>query len=372
LLRQQLKAFEALHRSVQVRLLHYPQQYNQALQFRLASGQQPPNVALINSLSYQQLAERGYLRPLPLPPKGSTQPQALQAFTQQGHLWAWPRDVSTLVVYANTQLLQQAGVALPSFHWRWPQAVALMRTVRQRLGAQGLNVPWGFSLYYGPSLFWLPFYWSEGGSAFWRQRNLQVFFSEAPSNPGLALYQALAKEGFAPTHLQTGQQTMSELFLQGKLLFWLSGRWSLPLLAQQASFSWQALPFPSGSHGSRVGVDASGYVLFKAAPHPKESMALLQFLTSPTVQQQLASSGLILPASTAVPWPISVEGRALHPSVNASFNYALAQGVASHVPAQWPRLSPVLEQSLGPVWEGSRLLPQALATQEVQGAVNPL
>ena len=101
-------------------------------------------------------------------------------------------------------------------------------------------------------------------------------------------------------------------------------------------------------------------------------MALLQFLTSPTVQQQLASSGLILPASTAVPWPTRVAGRALPPSVNASFRQALAHGVPSHVPAQWSLLSPVLEQNLGPVWEGVSLLSQALATQEVQGAANPL
>jgi len=158
-----------------------------------------------------------------------------------------------------------------------------------------------------------------------------------------------------------GNATMSQLFVQGKLAMFVSGRWSVPLLRKQAQFEWTVLPFPAGRAGSRVGVDASGYAMSASTQHPQESWALIQYLTSAEAQSALTKGGLIVPARRDV----AESPVFLTPPASSSrvFLDAMATGVPTQAPLRWNEMAEEINLGLEPVFDG---------TESAQSAVSKL
>ncbi len=90
--------------------------------------------------------------------------------------------------------------------------------------------------------------------------------------------------------------TMAQMFLQGRLAMHLSGRWLVPKYREEAKFHWDVIEFPKVNPFSKTPIDASGWVISKSSKNKKEAIKLVQYLSSESSAQQLAKSGLIVPA----------------------------------------------------------------------------
>jgi multiple sugar transport system substrate-binding protein len=251
--KQLLQQFETQHPNIQVTLLYTPDQYMSKLQLLMATNQSP-DVILMNNLSMPLFVHTNQLLPLEhelsATARKAFQPQSIATFTLNNHLFAFPRDVSVLVLYLNTDWLKHAGLKPPSPNWQWQQdAIPLLQAAIKQPPVASKTAPhWGISFYAKPALFWLPFIFSWGGTLpQTANQTMHTFLPNAPAVQGLTFYQQLrTRYHVAPLATEVGNTSMTELFLQQKLVALISGRWVLPVLQQQAPFRWQILPLPQG------------------------------------------------------------------------------------------------------------------------------
>ncbi len=151
---------------------------------------------------------------------------------------------------------------------------------------------------------------------------------------------------------------MSQLFLQGRLAMLVSGRWSVPVLRDQAKFKWSIAPFPKGSKGSVVGIDSSGYAISSNTKHPQESWQFVSFLSSAKAQKMFTKSGLIIPARKDIANSKHFLGK--QSEHGEYFIDAIATGYPTHVPLRWNEITEELDVALEPVWEGNLQAEQAI------------
>jgi multiple sugar transport system substrate-binding protein len=378
---QTLKAlihdFEAQHSHLHVQIKHTPDFYTQRLQMMMVS-QQAPDVMMLNSLDVPRFCQSEVLRDLNtvagLEPSAYF-PSALESLKSPQGVWcALPRDVSNVVIYVNQDFLKELPASAQTHvkpTWTFKDlntvahAVATREATRQRqrkVGSPRLADRWTLSFYQAPALFWLPFIWSQGGHAFQQD----TFALDAPAVKALNAYKALRQTpAFAPNRHAIGNTSMTDLFLQGRLLFLLSGRWSVPLLRQEATFQWDVLPFPRGRAGSRVGIDATGYGLSAQSRHPKEAEAFLRFLSTASSQARWVRSGLIIPARQSLAMsPVFLQPH-LPPKQASVFLDAMATGIPSAYPKQWTSLGQRVNQAMD-VYFNTPNLPLADALDHAQ------
>lgn len=368
-LKDQLAGFEQTHPGVHVQLLHIPENYYQKLHI-LVAGDLAPDVIFTNSLSFPIYASQGVfrdLRPLMAQDRGvdalhenQFYPQALKAFiwaaqSDQPILGAIPRDISDVVIFYNQDLLKKAGLPDPKPDWTWEEfrETADQLTVDQN--NDGDPDQFGFSFYATPPLFWLPFVWSAGGELF--SPDLKQFVLNSPQAvAGLRYYADLRnKWHVAPKKVESGGASMSQLFLQQKVAMMVSGRWSVPVLREQAKFQWDVAPLPVGPSGqSRVGIDASGYAISAHSKHPNESYILIRYLLSKAALRQVTASGLIVPARPDVAESDAFLTPQQAPGHGSVFLDAIATGVPTHTPPRWNEFSEELGLALEPVWNGEQ------------------
>lgn len=364
-----LKDFERSHAGISVDLLHIPENYYQKLHI-LVAGDMAPDVIFTNSISFPIYASQGIFRDLrPLMAQQSANaklsenqfyPQALTAFTWQqpsGHkiLAALPRDISNVVIFYNRDLFAKAGLPEPKAGWRWEE----FREIANRLTADSNNDgdpdQFGFSFYSTPPLFWLPFVWSAGGNLF--SADLSRFTLDEPKAlAGVRFYADLRnKWHVAPKKVESGGATMSQLFMQQKLAMMVNGRWSVPVLREQARFQWDVVPLPVGPNGqSSVGLDASGYAIAAKSKHPQESFELIRYLLSKAAVRQVTASGLIVPARTDVAESDVFLSPGQAPAHGKAFLDIIPNGVPTHTPARWNEIAEELGLALEPVWNGQQ------------------
>jgi multiple sugar transport system substrate-binding protein len=354
-----IEHFQRQHPTITVQLVHSPEQYMSKLQLLMATNQSP-DVMMMNNLNLPLFAHAKQLKSMQTvlsPPERTLfRPQSLETFTLNGQLMALPRDVSVLVMYLNTDWLKQAKIPLPPTNWRWQEeAIPLFqRAVAHPPNASKQSPHWGVSFYSKPALFWLPFLLSWGGKLPTTAEQAQsAFLPNAPETQGLWFYRALRTTyHIAPLASEVGNTSMSELFLQQKIVGLISGRWVLPALTQQAPFAWKMVPLPAGKLGSVVGVDATGYCVSAKTPHPKEAIALARFLTSQSAQTVFSSSGLVTPARTDVPLTAN----------QSVFLKAIATGKATHPPVAWDAWQDLMLETLTPAFEGQQTVEAVLNT----------
>lgn len=371
-LKSLLRAFEREHPTIRVDLLHIPENYYQKLHILIA-GDMIPDVIFTNNISFPIYASQGIFRDLKADLDTAGQqdgkqsaiihakdfyPAALNAFRWKRSdgteiLGALPRDVSNLVIFYNKDLFREAGVAEPKTGWNWQDFRETAQQLTVDKNNDGTPEQFGISFYATPSLFWLPFVWSANGELL-SQDLRHVLLDSPQSVAGLQFYSRLRNLWHvAPQKVESGGATMSQLFMQQKLAMILNGRWSVPVLREQATFDWDVAPLPTGPSGhSHVGIDASGYAISAKSAHPSESLALVNFLLSHKAIEQVAESGLIVPARKDVAEsPLFLSPQQL-PAHSRVFLDVIPDGVTRRTPPRWNEFSEALNLALEPVWDG--------------------
>ena len=210
-------------------------------------------------------------------------PQPLEALSWKGKLYAIPRDVSNLVIYYNKDLFNKKHIAYPDKNWTFEDFL----TTAQKLTDKNT---FGISFEEDP-LFYLPYLMSSGGGI------LPDEISKPESQNAITFYADLRKKYHAaPLKSESASATMAQMFLQQRIGMYLSGRWMVPKLREEAEFDWDIAQFPKGTKGSIVQLDASGWAVSKQSVHKNEAKKLIEFLSSKESSEKFAQSGLIVPA----------------------------------------------------------------------------
>ena len=249
--------FEKENPDIHVNFLHVPQNYFQKMHLLFASNTEP-DVIFINNLYLPLYAHR--LEELKDFDTINFYEQSINAMSLGGKLYAIPRDISNLVFYYNKNLINE-----------------------------NLNSDWTFSD------FKTVLYKHKNGKYYGTSFERDIFYAEPyimtlGFKDGIAFYQSL--EGvYAPTPAQVGSSTLAQMFIDGKLGFYLSGRWMYPKIKETARFPFGIVVFPGVTPA-----DASGWAISKNSKHKEASHKFVSYLSSKENIEYIAQTGLIVPA----------------------------------------------------------------------------
>lgn len=282
ILKDIINDFETQNPGIKVKFIHIPQNYFQKIHLLFASNTSP-DVIFINNL-YLPVYESKLENLTNVVSNRDFYPQAIDGLSYNGKLLAVPRDISNLVFYVNKDMLKQYGLDFPKENWTLENLYLISSKISG-------NDKYGVS--YEDDIYWaLPYLNYFGGGILSFDNNLII--NTQNSKKGLNFYKNLKNQGFAPTKAQVGSSTLAQMFLNGKICFYLSGRWMYPKISETASFDWAVINFPYGKFSNPC--DVSGWAISKDSQHKESAYKFVEYLSSKQSIDIFTKTGLIIPS----------------------------------------------------------------------------
>jgi multiple sugar transport system substrate-binding protein len=301
---QLIAAFEQRQPDIKINLIHIPGQsdYRKRLGVDFAAGT-PADVILLNYRRYASFAAKGVLEPLgpyldqsKLIKIDDFYPEAVSPFYWEGVLMCIPQNLSSLVVYYNKDLFDQAGLTYPDNDWTWDDFLAAAQALTRDTDRDGLIDQYGLGT--EASIFRVaPFIWQNGGEL--------VDNPAAPTRLALdtpAARQAIAwfvdlqvKHHVVPDAVQEKAESSESRFLNGRLGMFLNSRRGVPTYRQITGFDWDVAPLPQGRQRAGI-LHADAYCMPAVAKDKAATWRFIEFANSPEGQTIVAQSGRTVPS----------------------------------------------------------------------------
>ena len=268
-----IAAFEAENPNIQIEPYNMPfGDYFTLLQADFAGGEAPDAFEL-NYENFVAFAANDVLLDLSayVSEDAPFYPQALAAFQYQGSQYALPETFSTVVLFYNKDLFDQAGVAYPTDDWTWNDA----RDAALAIRALGPDI-WGI---YSPIQFW-EFYKraAQNNCEFFNEDKTESLINTPQCVEALEMMISLMTEDVMPDPAEQGAVSNSEMFVAGNLGMDLTGIWMMPAY-QEATFNWDIALEP-GMAKKAYHFFSNGIAVNVNTEHPAEAAAWAQFMTS--------------------------------------------------------------------------------------------
>lgn len=278
ILKRVINNFEQENPDIKIKFLHIPQNYFQKIHLLFASNS-APDVIFINN-HYLPIYEKHLEDLSSYSDQDNFYKQAIDGLSVNNKLLAIPRDISNLVFYVNTDLvnIQKNELSLE-------EIINL---------AQNISDKETFGLSHEEDIYWaLPYLRYFGGGIL--DNNLNLIINSSESQKGLEFYNSLVKEyKISPSKSQAGSLTQAQMFLNGNIAFYLSGRWMYPIILEKAKFNWAIIPFPNGELPQLF--DTSGWAISKNSKHKNAGLKFVKYLASKETSEYFTQTGLIVPA----------------------------------------------------------------------------
>lgn len=270
---------------IKVKFLHIPQNYFQKIHLLFASNLEP-DVLFINNQNIQLYIKADLLEDLSKYFQNAETDyyaESLNCFKKDGKLYAIPRDISNLVLYYNKDILNKQYLRLNSI-----QELARLAI---RITAKDI---WGINYEEDP-LFWIYYLAANGGGVLSDDKK-SIIINQKESMEAINLYSDLInKYHAAPNKAEIGSMTTAQMFINGKIVMYLGGRWLIPKFNETINFNWGVTEFPSNEQ-NKVYIDSSGWAISKKSKNKDKAVELIKFLSSQETMNKFVQSGLIVPA----------------------------------------------------------------------------
>lgn len=309
-----------------------------------ASGN-PPEVFLLNFREYAQFVARGAVQPVEplLAERGVDQAdyfeQPIEAFTYDGELQCMPQNISSLVVYWNTALFAERGVAPPSPGWTFEDFEATARALTfPDEGVRGVGLT--------PDLIRLaPFVWSAGGEVVDDTDDPTRFTLDTPqARAGVDAVVGMARDGLVPTESEVAAQDLQTRFITGKLGMLLSSRREVPALREVEGLEWDVASLPViGEPASILHSDA---YCISAGADPEAAADLVAFAVGQQGQSISSLGGRIVPSLRSVAQSPVFLDPTRDPASSQVFLDAIDEIRRTPVTPSWPEIEDISTEQL--------------------------
>jgi multiple sugar transport system substrate-binding protein len=303
-----VEAFEAKHPQIDVELIHIPGQndYRRRIATDFASGT-PADITLINYRRYASFAARNVLEPLgpylaksEIIKESDFYPEAMQPFYWQGTLMCIPQNLSSLVVYYNKKLFDEAGVQYPSDDWTWDDFLATAKGLTKDTDGDGTVDQYGLGT--EASIFRLaPFVWQNGGDIVDNPESPMRLTLDSPeASEAVKWFVALQTEHkVVPDAVQEAAEDSDSRFQNGRLGMFLNSRRGVPTYREITGFDWDVAPLPRGKERAGI-LHADAYCMSRASENKDAVWTFIEYANSGDGQTIVAASGRTVPSLKAV------------------------------------------------------------------------
>lgn len=263
--------------------------YIQTLTTQMAGGN-TPDLGWILESNAPEFVQSGALAPLTDTLKSiegynfdDLLPSSLSLWEKDSELYAYPFSNSPFAVFANTDILAEAGQPVPaelvaSGDWNYEKIREMSKVAAEKTGKQGLVVrdfdyrQWEY----------LASVWGGWGAAPWSEDGSTATFSSPEMVEALQWFHDAA---FVDHAVPTPGETAD--FFAGESAFTISqiSRAS----ALDGSFEWDLLPMPAGPNGKQNVIGQAGLGVFAKGKNPAIAADFLAYFTNPENAAKLAA-----------------------------------------------------------------------------------
>lgn len=368
--------FHKSNPTIRIKLIHIPSQsdYRKRLGTDFAAGT-PADVVLINYRRYATLAAKGVLEPLGPYLEQSQRikesdfyPQAIEPFRWQGTLMCIPQNLSSLVVYYNKNLFDQAGIPYPQDNWTWDDFLRTAQALTKDTNNDGTIDQYGLGT--DGTIFRIaPFIWQNGGEL--------VDNTAAPTK--LTIDQPAARAAIqwfvdlqtkyrvVPNNIEEKAESHESRFQNGRLGMFLNSRRGVPTYRTITGFDWDVAPLPQGKQQAGI-LHADAYCMSRRNTNQAATWTFIEYANSVPGQTIIAQSGRTVPSLKAV-----AESPAfLDPNAKPAHSRVFLDSIESirRVPVMetWVDIEELVDDELERAFEGTNTLESAitLATERTK------
>ena len=299
-------AFEEEHPDIDIELIHIPgaSDYRLRLGADFAAGD-PADIVLINYRRYAPFVAMGVLEPLApylreseLISSTDFFAEATDPFRWRGQLMCIPQNISSLVVYYNKDLFDDAGLAYPEDDWTWDEFLATAKALTLDADGDGRPEPYGLGT--EASIFRLaPFVWQNGGELVVTEANgtpRKLALDSRAAREAVEFFVALQTEhGVIPDALGEMAENSESRFLNGRTAMFLNSRRGVPTYRTIDTFDWDVAALPTGQREAGI-LHSDAYCMAASTEDKDAAWTFIEFANSAEGQAIVARSGRTVPS----------------------------------------------------------------------------
>ncbi|WGG46793.1 ABC transporter substrate-binding protein [Rossellomorea sp. DA94] len=324
LLKQTLADFEEKHPNIDVKHEVISEQYMDVLKTRLIGGE-GPDVFYLDALEAPALIDTGVVEPLDdyvtedFDVKDFEKPM-LEAFQVDGKTYGFPKDYSTLALFYNKKMFEEAGVEVPK---TWEK----LREVSKALTKDGV---YGFGV--APELARLYHIAQATGGEVVKDDQAN-FASDKVVNALQPIIDQHNKDKTSAQASEVGANWGGEMFGQQKAAMVIEGNWAIPFLADtfpDVEYGTAELPTIDGKKGTMA--YTVGYVMNAASEKKEASWELISYLTGKEGMETWTSKGFALPTRKSVAEKLGYDKDELRGALVAGAPYATVWAEGKNLP----------------------------------------
>lgn len=221
----------------------------------------------------------------------------METFRKEGKTYLVPSTWNTMLIYYNTKMFKEAGIARPSDDWTWGDFLDIAKKLTK--GSGGDKV-YGFAIpYFNFGLS--PWIYSNGTSQMSDDLKTAQLDNEAMVESMTWVRDLVTKHGVSP---QPKGADPYQLFPAGKAAMTGAGHWTVPMFKTGKFTDYDVLPWPKKTTKSTV-FGGSGFAIYPKTQNADLAWEYIKELTNSTSQQKWAEIGSATPATkTAAQLPL--------------------------------------------------------------------
>jgi len=336
-----IRAFEAANPGMRVIPQPFPgsnSRYNDKLQAMIV-GQVAPDVIMVEASRYDEWWSRGVLADVTedvesLAREYELMPVVRRAYARDGRFYAAPVNVHGYATYFNRNALEAAGIELPADGVTWEWLLEVAPRLSRRAGRADAPTDYALQLPLPTMVFW-----AFGGTLFDDLHRPTRATVNTPGGVAAVDYmrRAMASGAVLPPEIgaMAADHGTYQLFRDGRIAFFFSGRFVTPDFLGIKDFSWDVCPMPRGPAGPASQHGGTLLGLWTGSRNPELARRFIRFYASVEgtrlvmagrryvpVYRQLAYG----PEFLALTPPQSLEVFSRTMEAGASLNYVYAPG----------------------------------------------
>jgi len=272
LLSKTLQDFEVKHPQIKVIYELIAEQYMDVIKTRLI-GEAAPDVFYLDALEAPFFMSQNVLEPLEsyIKPEfdiGDFQENLLSRFKYKNHIYGFPKDYSTLVLFYNKKYFTLMGLDNPPIAWEQ------LRAYSEKL-TSGSDIRKNYGFGDSPQL----------SHQFYK---MQDFGGSLTDSKGRVVFTTCSNDRSSALKSDLGVSSTTEMLGEGKVAMIVNGNWAIPYLQEtfpDLDFGTAELPSINGNKSTVIFTVA--YVMNHQTKHKTAAGELISYLTGKEGMSQL-------------------------------------------------------------------------------------
>ncbi|MCP3028221.1 ABC transporter substrate-binding protein [Halobacillus sp. A5] len=325
LLQQQLDDFEEEHPDITVKHEVIADQYMDVLKTRLVGGE-GPDVFYLDAVEAPALIETGVLEPLNSYVEDDFDAEDFEENLidpfkdEEDEVYGFPKGYSTLGLFYNKEMLDEAGVEVPT-NWEELEEAAKELTTEDTVGL-GVSPEMARNQFIG-----------ESGSGDMVTEGEANFGSQEVIDALQPLVDLRNEDEAAAAPSEMGSESTGEMLGQGRAAMVMEGNWNVPYLNETfPDMEYGVAEVPTFDDTEATMAYTVSYVMNQASEQKEASWELISYLTGKEGMKTWTESGLELPARQSVAEELGYEEDEVRGPLVEGAEYATAWSDGPNLP----------------------------------------